>query len=174
MHLNREENIDRRWIASRIDEDHQKLDRIFASLESTLRAMAERDPSLAQDPDLLEDARDDLSFALEEMLEHFGMEEEAMFTLIRDALPEFAPALAALEEGHESMCQKTSRLRKMVAAARMSEETTLDIDAALDIVGETTRMLAKHNRQEVKLFYEVFQRLDEQGQQRLIHAIQNH
>ncbi|MBH23134.1 MAG: hypothetical protein CMH57_01485 [Myxococcales bacterium] len=167
------DTIDKHWMSSRISEDHQKLDRIFASLESTLRAMAEQEPIEVQDPDLLTDARDDLSFALEEMLEHFGIEEEAVFVFIRDTLPEFTKALAALERGHEMMCQQTSRLRMMVAAAR-SGNAPLDIPLALDLVGQTTLLLSTHNRQEVKLFYEAFQRLDSEGRERLITAINSH
>ncbi len=161
---------DHAWFAARVREDHVKLDRIFTGLESTLQTMAEQG---TQDSDLLQDARDDLSFALDEMLEHFGIEEEAIFVPIREALPSMGKAIDALELGHEMMCKRTSTLRKMVAAARASA-SPLDIPEALAIVGETTRLLAQHNRQEVELFYRAFESLDPPKRARLIDAIKGH
>lgn len=164
-------HVDYRWF-SRIQVEHDSLDRVFISLSSTLKTMAALDAS-TQDPDLLKDARDDLSFALDEMLEHFGAEEEAIFSQIRTHLPEFREAADQLERDHELLCQKTSQLRKMVLAAR-DGDNTLDLKEALHIVDETTQLLAKHNKQEVQLFFEAFERFNPEQRAFLIKTLQNH
>jgi len=164
-------HVDYRWF-SRIQVEHDSLDRVFNSLSSTLTLMATPSAS-PQDPDLLADVRDDLSFALDEMLEHFGAEEEAIFSQIRAHLPSLKQAADQLERDHEVLCQKTSQLRKMVSAARAGDGD-LDLKTALQIIGETTELLARHNQQEVQLFFEAFERFDTEQRAHLVKTLQNH
>ena len=162
---------DYRWF-SRIKVEHDALDQIFASIEKTLRAMNTSD-SKSHDPDLLSDARDDLSFALEEMLDHFGTEEETILLHIRESLPEFEEETKQLERDHEILCQKTSQLRKMLSVPN-TEDALLDPNEALKIVTETTDLLSKHNRQEVQLFLNAFERFGPNERRQLSKALENH
>lgn len=152
----------------RIIEDHQKLDRIFASVQSALLQLNE--PGSGAEAELLDDLREDLRFALEEMLEHFGIEEEAIFAFIKDALPDLGERIAALEQGHEDICQRTSRLRRMVAAAHLGV-AELDLRQAQALVQETTSLLGHHNRTETQIFIEALGRLDHDDRARLLDAL---
>lgn len=157
-------------LALRIVQDHNKLDRTFSDLESTLINLRNNGPA-QEDHDLLEDARADLAFALEEMLEHFGIEEEAIFQQIRTSLPDMNTRLDALERGHEALCANITQLRKMVAAANAGLKS-LDTAAALKTLSQVRRLLAEHNGAEVKLFLEALERLDEDGQRLLLENLE--
>jgi hypothetical protein len=143
----------------RLRNDHDTLTRVFASLVASLEGMA---AGSGLDDDLLEEVREDLSFALEEMLEHFGVEEEVVFAQIREDLPEMDTRIDRLERDHETLCDDTARLRKMVAAARLSDRS-LDIPEALEMMTRARALLEVHNEAEVKLFAEALDRLDEKG-----------
>lgn len=157
---------------ARVHEDHASLDRIFTSLQATLDAMAAQDVPDTES-DLLQDAREDLSFALEEMLEHFGIEEEAIFAHLEEALPDLAPRLQALAEAHEVLCRKTSDLRKLVGAAE-SGAAPFDLARAQRLVRETTRLLAYHNQQEMAVFHEAMERLNDEDRRTLMDNLRNH
>ncbi len=152
-------------LALRIVQDHEKLDRTFSDLETTFIHIMEAGQG-AEERDALEDARADLAFALEEMLEHFGIEEEAIFDHLRVALPDLAPRLDALEANHESFCAHTATLRKMVAAANAGA-VPLDCEDALRILRKLKGALIHHNSAEVQLFLEALGRLDDEGQRLL-------
>ncbi len=157
-------------LALRIVQDHNKLDRTFSDLESTLINLRETGPT-QDDHDLLEDARADLAFALEEMLEHFGIEEEAIFQQLRVSLPDMNARLDSLERGHEAICTNITQLRKMVAAAN-SGLKTLNTVAALETLTKVRQLLAEHNGAEVKLFLEALERLDEDGRRQLLENLE--
>jgi len=155
----------------RIIEDHHKLDRIFASVRSNLLQLDA--PDAQRDPEILEDVRDDLKFALDEMLEHFGLEEEAIFAFLKDALTDLNDRIEELEQDHEVLCTRTSRLRTLVAATQ-HHATELDLDLALQLVEETSDLLTRHNQTETQIFVEALWRLDERGRQRLLDALDSH
>jgi hypothetical protein len=140
---------------------------VFESLVSSLKEMAAK-PS--GDDDLLEEVREDLSFALEEMLEHFGVEEEVVFAQIREDIPDMDSRISELERAHERLCDDTSRLRKMVAAARLSGRS-LDIPEALAMMTRARTLLAAHNDDEVALFAEALERLDPRGRSHLLSGL---
>lgn len=155
--------MDHKELRKRILADHLHLDRIFLSLDATLRAAQDGEGT----DDYLEDATDDLSFALNEMLEHFGVEEEAIFQQIRDAVPTLTERVDALEQAHEQLCNMTSRLRKLVAAAR-SGHTTLDIAVCLELIADTKRVIHTHNKEEVDVFLSALDAMDGEDRKRLL------
>lgn len=146
----------------RILADHDHLDRTFESLEATLRSAQE-----GETVEFLEDLTEDLSFAFGEMLEHFGIEEEAIFAQIRDAVPALGPRVDALEQAHEVLCNRTSRLRKLVAAAR-SGHKPLDVAVCLDLIGETKKLIHTHNRQEIEVFLSALDAMQDVDRRRLL------
>lgn len=150
----------------RIIEDHQKLDRLFKSVEAALRQLQTE----GADVEVLDDLREDLRFALDEMLEHFGIEEEAIFAHLKEALPDMATRLDQLEAEHEELCQKTTRVRRLVAAAHQGA-ASLNTEQALEVVAEATALLTRHNRLETQIFVEALARLDDAGQARLLAAL---
>lgn len=152
-------------LALRIVKDHEKLDRTFSDLEHTLLQIiaSGTDP---EEGDFLEDARADLSFALDEMLEHFGVEEEAIFEQLRASLPDVSSRLDSLEASHEFMCKQTSALRRIMASAQEGDQP-LDVDGTLKLLQLIQRVLSQHNHAEVQLFLEALERLDAEGQRQL-------
>jgi iron-sulfur cluster repair protein YtfE (RIC family) len=149
-------------LKQRILVDHAHLDRTFESLEATLEAARG-----GSSTDYLADATDDLSFALDEMLEHFGIEEEAIFLQIRAEVPALSQRIDALEAAHEVMCSKTSRLRKLVGAAKAGYKP-LDLDECLQLTRETKNLLTTHNRQEIEVFFHALDAMRDQARTRLI------
>jgi hemerythrin superfamily protein len=145
--------------------DHEKLDKIFADLERSLQEIISFGLS-PDDVEFLEEARDDLSFALDEMLEHFGIEEEAIFQQIRASLPDLSCRLESLETSHEFLCKQTSTLRKLIAAAREGQ-ASLDVDEVLKLIQLIQGVLVQHNTAEIKVFLEALERLDPEGQRQL-------
>jgi hypothetical protein len=149
-------------LKQRILADHMHLDRTFESLDATLRAARAADST-----DYLEDVTEDLSFALGEMLDHFGIEEEALFLQIRGAVPGLNPRIDGLERAHEVLCNKTSRLRKLVAAAKAGYKP-LDIEVCLELIADTKRLIHIHNRQEVEVFLSALEAMNDIDRQRLL------
>ncbi len=149
-------------LRTRILADHAHLDRTFESLDATLRAARD-----SESTDYLDDVTEDLSFALGEMLEHFGVEEEAIFQQIRDAVPALSDRVDGLESAHEVLCNKTSRLRKLVAAAKSGFQP-LDIEVCLDLIAETKRLIHTHNRQEVEVFLSALDSMNDTDRTRLL------
>lgn len=149
----------------RIANDHGKLDRLFEGLETSLRHALTGGPPI--DAEFFQDTRDDLNFALEEMFEHFGVEEEAIFAHIKAAIPALAPRVDALEADHEHLSSRTTRLRKMIAAADAGLKP-LDLGQALQLLSELRQILMRHNQQEVQIFFDALEQMSPNDRQRLL------
>jgi hypothetical protein len=149
----------------RIANDHGKLDRLFEGLETSLRHALAGGPPI--DAEFFQDTRDDLNFALEEMFEHFGVEEEAIFAHIKAAIPALAPRVDALEADHEHLSSRTTRLRKMIAAADAGLKP-LDLGQALQLLSELRQILVRHNQQEVQIFFDALEQMSPNDRQRLL------
>jgi hypothetical protein len=152
-------------LALRFIKDHEKLDRTFAGLEKSLRSILLTGAS-PDDGGFLEEARADLSFALDEMLEHFGIEEEAIFQQIRSSLPYLSFRLDSLETSHEFLCKQTSTLRMLIADAKEGA-VALDVEGALKLIQLLQRVLFQHNAAEIKVFLEALDSLEPEGKRML-------
>ena len=150
-------------LEKRIVHDHEHLNRIFEGLATSLNEVIETG---CETSDFLEDVRADLAFALDEMLDHFGIEEEAIFQYIREAVPALGGEIDTLEQQHEGLCAGTARLRKMVAAAEGGYKP-LDLGLARTLVQESQQLLLTHNDREVRVFLDAFHGMDEAGRQLL-------
>jgi iron-sulfur cluster repair protein YtfE (RIC family) len=145
-------------LKQRLSTDHHKLDRLLDALESSLRDLHSGQAPL-DDHDFLHDAREDLSFLLEEMFDHFGIEEEAIFQQIRDSLPDMSPDLDQLERDHELLSGHTARLRKMIAAANAGLRE-LDAPLALQLLAQMRAALSAHNQRELQIFVRALERMN--------------
>lgn len=91
----------------RLDHDHVPLGELVGALRSSLDEVArgERGPAdvYAEVSEAVAQLRDDL-------LEHFGREEEGFFPFLVDALPDVAERLAGLSSAHDSLCGALARL----------------------------------------------------------------
>jgi hemerythrin-like domain-containing protein len=145
-------------LKQRLTNDHQKLDRLFDSLASSLTEL--QDSQVAPEgQEVLEDIREDLSFILEEMFEHFGIEEEAIFQHISDTLPSLQKRLDRLEADHEFLSSSTARLRKMVAAAGAGLRE-LDLALSQELITNMRQTLKEHNQRELSIFLQALDKMN--------------
>ncbi len=149
----------------KIIHDHASLNNLLDGLEHSLTLQVEGGDTSPQPSTFFEEARADLSFVLDEMLEHFGIEEEAIFQQIAEALPQMIPRIEALEKVHEELCASIVQLRKILAVA---QPQTWEPQRSLTILQKLQRMIRRHNQQEVRVFLDALEQLDEVQQQQLL------
>lgn len=145
-------------LSQRLANDHQKLDRLLDALASSLSELQESAVA-PEGQEALEEVREDLSFILEEMFEHFGIEEEAIFQHIRDTLPELQEQLDLLESDHEFLSNNTARLRKMTAAAGAGLRE-LDLTLSQELISSMRQTLREHNQRELQIFLQALEKMN--------------
>jgi len=122
--------------------DHADLNRRVLELG----AIFERPPAPAQLLPTLQELR-------EHMFLHFAREEEGLFPLVSEWIPEFAEPVLAMVSAHDAVCG---------ALARMIYTAHAEVDAAA-LPGLFTRFqaaYADHARQEAALLAQLDARLD--------------
>lgn len=144
-------------LSLRLANDHQKLDRLLDALASSLSEF-EDNAVAPEGQEALEDIREDLTFILEEMFDHFGIEEEAIFQHISDTLPELQEQIDRLEADHESLSSNTARLRKMTAAVGAGLRE-LDLALCLELITNMRQTLREHNQRELKIFLQALEKM---------------
>jgi hypothetical protein len=98
---------------------------------------------------LLESLRD-------ELLRHFGVEEEGIFPFIRANVPARAAAVDRLAHAHDALCGTVVRLAHLARSVPVSDAKALGVlHARFDAA------YVAHSREEADLFNELGQTLDE-------------
>ncbi|MCA9689689.1 MAG: hemerythrin domain-containing protein [Nannocystaceae bacterium] len=91
-----------------------QLEHDHAPLTASLEELAEHVRAVQQEGRTPADVHGGFSETVEEfrddLLEHFGREEECLFPFLVEALPELADEIAALEAGHDQICGGVVRL----------------------------------------------------------------
>jgi hypothetical protein len=138
---------------SLLEHDHAQLTRLIAALHAEVVTLKE-----AGSP--FEPMADDLVQALvalgEELFEHFAREEEGLFPFVVERVPDLAPDVAALVEGHDRICGAASRL----LALRGRSPTPATIDLAASLFQRLVEAYAEHSGRELALLSALAPRLD--------------
>jgi hypothetical protein len=147
--------------------EHAHLSRLFEDLEQTFTRIGAGEVEEGSVAEVLELALEDLSGALEDMLEHFGEEEEVYFVEIERRAPQFAPRIELLVEVHERICLQTRELERKMRRYKAERG-----DAALSALGDGVRALAAevqaHNTQEQAVFADALRQMSEMERQQLM------
>jgi len=93
-------------LIERLTHDHLPLTQAVDNLRSLLLEQ----PDVNTFSECWENIGDLTEFLRDELLEHFGREEEALFPFVVDALPELGACVASLESEHDSLCGAVTRL----------------------------------------------------------------
>jgi hypothetical protein len=142
----------------RLEHDHVPLGELVGAVRSALDAVArgERDPT---------DVHGELSEAVaqlhDDLLEHFGREEEGFFPFLLEALPDVAERLAALSAAHDALCGGLARLNYL--ASRGSGAFVDQFRQVEALFERFESAYVEHARDERAFLRDVDRRLD-QGQ----------
>lgn len=93
-------------LIERLNHDHLPLTQAV----DNLRTLLLHEPGAQQFSECWENIGDITEFLRDELLEHFGREEEALFPFVVDALPQLRECVASLESEHDSLCGAVTRL----------------------------------------------------------------
>ncbi len=106
-----------------LEHDHVHLSRLVADL----RAMVGELASESTRADLAEDLTATLATLRDDLFEHFGREEEALFPYLMETLPDLRAAVARLEDAHDRICGTLSRIHAVGAkgGAALREQRAL-------------------------------------------------
>lgn len=141
-----------------LEHDHVHLSRLVADLRATFdRGDVDHDELAAT----LAALRDDL-------FEHFGREEEALFPYLMEALPDLRSSIARLEDAHDRICGAVSRLHSVAAkgSSALREQHAL----AEQLFRRFDSDYVEHARHESELLRSLAARLTEEQRAR-VHAI---
>jgi iron-sulfur cluster repair protein YtfE (RIC family) len=136
-----------------VEHDHLELSRRIAALHEEITALRRRGAKVEPMADDLVQALVELS---EELFEHFAREEEELFPFVVRQLPDLAPKVAALVEGHDRICGAASRL----LALKDRAPTRGNVDLAASLFQRLVEVYADHSGREMALFEAVAPRLD--------------
>jgi hypothetical protein len=147
--------------------EHAHLSRLFEDLQQTFARIGAGEVEEDSVAEVLEVALEDLAGALEDMLEHFGEEEEVYFVEIEQRFPQFAARIELLVQVHERICVQTRALDAQIR--RYKAEPAAQSLAAL---GDGVRALAAevqaHNTQEQAVFADALRQMSEMERQQLM------
>lgn len=146
--------------------EHAHLSRLFEDLQQTFERIGAGVLDEEGISEALEVAIEDLSGALEDMLEHFGEEEEIYFVEIEQRFPQFAPRIELLVQAHERICAQTRELERALVRYKAGEA------GELGALGAGVRMLAAevqaHNVQEQAVFEDSLRQMSEGERQQIM------
>lgn len=94
-----------------LEHDHVHLSRLVADLRAMIGELATDSPR----GDLAEELTATLATLRDDLFEHFGREEEALFPFLVETLPDLRGAIARLEDAHDRICGTLSRIHAVGA-----------------------------------------------------------
>jgi hypothetical protein len=147
--------------------EHAHLSRLFEDLQQTFARIGAGDLAEEGVAEAVALALEDLTVALEDMLEHFGEEEEFYFVEIEQRFPQFAGRLELLVQAHERICAQTRELERSLRGYRQRGG-----DALWGELGQRVQVLAAevqaHNVQEQVVFEDALKQMSEVERQQLM------
>ena len=138
-----------------LEHDHVHLSRMVADLRSSFdRGDIDHDELAG----ILAALRDDL-------FEHFGREEEALFPYLMETLPDLRSSIARLEDAHDRICGAVSRLHSVAAkgSSALREQHAL----AEQLFRRFDSDYVEHARHESELLRSLSTRLSEEQRARV-------
>ncbi len=141
-----------------LEHDHSHLSALVASLREALEsARTTRD---------LGELRGELVEALrllsDDLLTHFAREEEGLFPIVVEELPDLTSIVASVVETHDRICGAVSRMTYVVEKG--SDGLGAELDALLALFQRFDEAYTAHARDELELLRALDRRLD--GRQR--------
>jgi Hemerythrin HHE cation binding domain len=96
----------------RLEHDHVPLGELVGAMRSSLDSVArgERGPA-----DIHVEVSEAVAQLHDDLLEHFGREEEGFFPFLLETLPDVAGRLAALSAAHDTLCGSLTRLSHLAS-----------------------------------------------------------
>ncbi|MCU0685787.1 MAG: hemerythrin domain-containing protein [Polyangiaceae bacterium] len=91
----------------RLEHDHVPLGELVGALRSLLNTVAREERSPA---DVYGEVSETVAQLRDDLLEHFGREEEGFFPFLLEALPDAEGRLAELSSAHDTLCGSLTRL----------------------------------------------------------------
>jgi hypothetical protein len=128
---------------SELEHDHVPLSRMVSELRSTLAGGA---GSLAKNAKPFADT---VRALRDELIEHFGKEEEGLFPFMERALPQLQADLTALATAHDGLCGAAVRMAALADRGPQALEAQFTQLAALFFRFDTA--YAEHAQREVAL-----------------------
>jgi len=99
-------------------------------------------------PTVQAELRGHLEWLRDELLDHFGREEEVYFPYLRDALPQVVPEVDRLESAHDQICGALSRMQYLTArGSRRFEEGFEHLAHVFERFAETYTLHASSERE---------------------------
>ena len=137
-----------------LEHDHVHLGRLLSELRrlvAELQGDGERE-------ELSEELAAALSVLRDDLFEHFGREEEALFPFLSERLPDLGPSIGRLEGAHDRICGAVVRLHALAAlgAEQLRERRGLVAQLFSRFDGE----YVEHARQESEFLRGLGPRLD--------------
>lgn len=141
-----------------LEHDHLHLSRMVADLRDSFDR-GDADP---------EEVAATLAALRDDLFEHFGREEEALFPYLMETLPDLRSAIARLEDAHDRICGAVSRLHAVAAkgSSALREQHTLVEQLFRRFDGD----YIEHARHESDFLRSLSARLNEEQRAR-VHAI---
>jgi iron-sulfur cluster repair protein YtfE (RIC family) len=144
-----------------LEHDHVHLSRLVAELRQMTAELERADPR----PELSDELAATLAALRDDLFEHFGREEEALFPYLVEAVPDLGPAVARLEGAHDRICGGISRLHALAslgdAALRQHRGRVAQLFARFDAE------YVEHARQESEFLRGLGARLDDAQRRRV-------
>lgn len=94
-----------------LEHDHVHLSRLVADLRAMIAELSAEPPRA----DLAEEITATLGALRDDLFEHFGREEEALFPYLMETLPDLRAVVARLEDAHDRICGTLSRIHAVGA-----------------------------------------------------------
>ena len=153
------ETIERSDLYEWAHHGHEHMGKLFDDLRGTFNAIATGELVGQAQEVALGQALEDLEGALEDMLEHFGEEEELYFVAIEQRFGEMSHKLDELVAGHERICARTRKLQRHVASQGDLREAS---GMLIALVNELALDIERHNEREHEVFGEALSRMSDE------------
>jgi hypothetical protein len=149
----------------RLDHDHVPLGELVGALRATLDAVARGERAA---PDVYLDVSEGVAQIRDDLLEHFGREEEGFFPFVAQALPDVAARLAELSSAHDTLCGALTRLTHLASrGAGTFVEQFRQVEALFE---RFEAAYGEHARDERAFLREIDRRLDPAQRAALLEA----
>ncbi len=96
----------------RLDHDHVPLGELVGSLRSSIDAVARGARGAG---DVYVEVNEAVAQLRDDLLEHFGREEEGFFPFLLEALPDVSERLLGLSAAHDALCGSIARLTHLAS-----------------------------------------------------------
>jgi iron-sulfur cluster repair protein YtfE (RIC family) len=149
----------------RLEHDHVPLGELVGTLRSSLEAVARGKRAPA---DVYGEVSEAVAQLRDDLLEHFGREEEGFFPFLLQTLPDVSERLAELSAAHDTLCGALTRLTYL---AERGPGTFIEQFRQVEALFERFESAyIEHARDERSFLRDVDRRLDQDQRAALLEA----